>query len=329
MPRTSNQKLKLLYLSKILLEQTDDEHGLTREDIIQELSKYEIIAERKSFYSDIKELRQYGLDIIKEQKNRTTYYHVGMREFELAELKLLVDAVQCSKFITEKKSRQLIKKLARLTSVYEAQKLKRQIRVQGRVKTMNESILYNVDKIHQAITKNRRIQFQYYKWSAGKKLVPYHADKIYLVSPWELVWNNENYYLIGYDSDKQETRHFRVDKMLDIHLDDRKREGRKFFTKNKMADYANRHFGMFAGEEMTVRLLCNDDMMGVMIDYFGKKIPIEDCGQGKFITEIAVFVSDQFIGWLLGFGDRVKIIEPVSLVEKIKERGQQIMELYC
>ena len=200
MSRGTNQKLKLIYLMKILFEKTDDEHSLTLAEILQELARYDISAERKSIYADFESLRLYGIDIISEQRNRTVYYHVGSRDFEIAELKLLVDAVQSSKFITEKKSRELIKKLEGFASKHEARQLHRQVYVQGRIKTMNESIYYNVDKIHQAIGKNVQIKFQYYQWNVNKEMELRHNGAFYHISPWELIWDDENYYLVGYDS---------------------------------------------------------------------------------------------------------------------------------
>ena len=328
MPNTAGQKARLLYLAKIFLEQTDDEHGMTREEISAELRQYGIILERKSFYSDISALSQFGLDIIREQRNRSTYYSIGVRRFELAELKLLVDAVQSSKFITEKKSRQLIKKLESLTSKYEARELQRQVLVQGRIKTMNESIYYNVDKIHQAVAGNKRIQFQYYRWTVDKKTELRHGGRYYVISPWELVWDNENYYLVGYDSVQKIIKHFRVDKMVNISLDEEKREGREFFAKDRMTTYTSKHFGMFDGDEMDVSLICENDLVGVIIDRFGKKTSIKEFDGEHFTTDIRVSVSDQFIGWILGLGEGVRVVKPDSLVERIRNRGEQILKMY-
>ena len=179
MAKGTNQKMKLIYLMKILLENTDDSHGMTLAEIMEELARYDITAERKSLYDDFEALRLYGLDILMEKKNRTAYYYVGERSFELAELKLLVDSVQSSRFITEKKSRQLIKKLEGFVSKYQAKELHRQVYVQGRIKTMNESIYYNVDKIHQAISQNVKIQFQYFQWNVNKEMELRHGGDFY------------------------------------------------------------------------------------------------------------------------------------------------------
>ena len=195
MAKSSNQKLKLMYLMKILLEYTDETHSLTMEEIKTKLKLYDISAERKSLYNDIESLRLYGLDIIGTKEDRTYSYHIGNRQFELAELKLLVDSVQSAKFITEKKSNDLIKKIEAFASRYEAIQLQRQVFVAGRVKTMNESIYYNVDRIHSAIADNFQITFQYFQWNVDKKMELRHNGIWYKVSPWSLSWDDENYYL--------------------------------------------------------------------------------------------------------------------------------------
>ena len=245
MPKSSHQKLKLIYLMKILLERTDEAHSITMHEIVDALAAYGISAERKSLYNDIENLRIYGLDIIGTQKDRTYSYYIGSRPFELAELKLLVDSVQASKFITEKKSNELIKKIEGLTSRYEASQLHRQVFVSGRVKTMNESIYYNVDRIHMAIAENSKVVFQYFQWNVDKKMELRHEGAFYEVSPWSLSWDNGNYYLIAYDSREGIIKHFRVDKMLNIESNGKVREGKQAFRLFDMAAYAKKMFGMY------------------------------------------------------------------------------------
>ncbi len=329
MSRGTNQKLKLIYLMKILFEKTDDEHSLTLAEILQELARYDISAERKSIYADFESLRLYGIDIISEQRNRTVYYHVGSRDFEIAELKLLVDAVQSSKFITEKKSRELIKKLEGFASKHEARQLHRQVYVQGRIKTMNESIYYNVDKIHQAIGKNVQIKFQYYQWNVNKEMELRHNGAFYHISPWELIWDDENYYLVGYDSKARIIKHFRVDKMLKISLLEDNREGKKFFEKIDMASYSKKRFGMFDGTEQTVKLECDNRFAGVVIDRFGKDVIMRKVDDEHFLANVEVAVSSQFIGWVIALGEGVKVVGPEHVVEQIKAEGKRICEMYC
>ena len=217
MPKGTNQKLKLYYLSRIMTEKTDDEHHITMPEIQRALGGYGVTADRKSLYDDLEALRVLGIDVIGEKNGRSYSYHVGKKQFEIAELKLLVDAIQSSKFITEKKSNDLIKKLTSLASNYEASQLKRQVVVQGRIKTMNESIYYIVDDIHNAITNNKKIRFEYLRWNLDKKMER-RKDKLYEVSPWALTWDDENYYLIGFDAEEDKIKHYRVDKMRDIEL---------------------------------------------------------------------------------------------------------------
>lgn len=317
MARGTNQKLKLLYLMKIMLEMTDDNHGLRLCDIIDELAKYDISAERKSLYADFEVLRVYGIDINTMQKDRSVYYYVGNRQFETAELKLLVDAVQSSKFITEKKSRKLIKKLESFTSKYEAKKLHRQVYVYGRIKTMNESIYYNVDKIHQAIGENVQIKFQYFQWNVDKEMELRHNGTFYRISPWELMWDSENYYLVGYDSKEKIIKHYRVDKMLKISLLDDAREGKEYFEKMDMAAYSKKHFGMFDGKEQTVTLECENQFAGVIIDRFGKDVFLRKADDEHFIANVNVAVSDQFLGWIIALGEGVKIVGPEDVVEQM------------
>lgn len=181
-----NQKLKIMYLMKILLEETDKDHDLTLNEIVEKLKAYNVTAERKSLYSDIENLRTFGLDIIGMQYGKTYHYKVASRQFQLVELKLLVDAVQSSRFITEKKSDELIAKLESYASKYEAKKLARQVNVNGRVKTMNERIYYSVDKIHEALNEEGQIKFQYFTWTADKKMELKHGGAYYSVSPWAL-----------------------------------------------------------------------------------------------------------------------------------------------
>ena len=328
MPKGTNQKLKLYYLSRIMTEKTDDEHALTMAEIKGYLEDYGVTADRKSLYDDLETLRVLGIDIIGEQTNRNYYYHVGKKQFEIAELKLLVDAIQSSKFITEKKSNELIKKLTGLASDYEASQLKRQVVVQGRIKTMNESIYYIVDDIHNAITNNKKIRFEYLKWNLDKKMVP-RKDKIYEVSPWALTWDDENYYLIGFDAEEDKIKHYRVDKMRSIELTDDKREGREHFKQFDMAAYARMNFGMFGGEEVKVKLEFENDMVGVLLDRFGKDISIHPADkEGWSETCVDVALSDQFLGWIFSLGTSVRIVGPEEVVERFAEEIRSMARIY-
>ena len=328
MPKSSNQKLKLIYLMKILLERTDETHSITMPEIIDALAAYDISAERKSLYNDIENLRVYGLDVIGTQEDRTYSYHIGNRQFELAELKLLVDSVQSAKFITVKKSNELIKKIEGLASKYEASQLHRQVFVAGRVKTMNESIYYNVDRIHTAIAENSRITFQYFQWNVDKKIELRHDGALYEVSPWALSWDDENYYLIAYDSSERMIKHFRVDKMLDIQSNGRGREGRQAFKAFDMAAYARKMFGMYGGKEELVRIECDNSFAGVMIDRFGKDVSMIRLDDERFVVNVEVAVSRQFLAWIIGLGDGVTLTGPENVVEMMNAEIDRLIRQY-
>lgn len=328
MAKRSNQKLKIVYLMKILTDNTDDEHALTMADILAELEKYGISAERKSIYNDIEALRQYGLDIICEQKNKTFYYYIGKRTFELAELKLLVDVVQSAKFLTVKKSDELIKKLEGLASRHEALKLQRQVFVSDRIKTMNETIYYNVDIIHSAIAGNNQIMFQYFQWNVKKEQELRHEGKFYKVSPWALLSDNENYYLIAFDSEEDKLKHFRVDKMLKLDETSDKRVGKEFFENINMGIYAKKMFGMYAGEEQSIRLLCENSLVGTIIDRFGKDIFIIPYDDEHFTVNVDVAFSRQFMHWIMALGDGAKIIGPDNVLDKVHDEIERLSELY-
>lgn len=328
MAKESNQKLKLMRLMQIMLKQTDDEHSLTMKQILTELQRYGISAERKSIYTDIEALRLYGIDIIGEKRNKTYHYHVGAREFELAELKLLVDAVQSSKFITEKKSKKLIKKLEGFLSRYDAKKLQRQVFVSGRIKTINENIYYNVDMIHEAIGSNVKIKFKYFNWDVNKNMAFHHNGEDFCISPWGLLWDDENYYLIGYDSLAGIMKHYRVDKMLNLNLTTDKREGRQHFREYDMAIYTKKHFGMFDGKEERVKIAFENRFAGVVIDRFGKDVTMRKIDEEHFVVAVDVAVSEQFLGWIFALGGGARIVGPESVVERMREQIRIEGEMY-
>ncbi len=335
MSKGENQRLKLYYLYKIMVSLTDDEHSITVEEIINELDKFGISAERKSIYRDLETLNDdFKLEIIRQKEGRQHYYHVGSKQFEIAELKLLVDAVQSSKFITERKSANLIKKLTEFASIYEAGQLKRQVHVRGRIKTMNESIFYNVDEIYNAMNDNKRIHFQYMQWSFDKKLIPKtdnNSDeiKIYDVSPWAFTWDDENYYLVAFDHETKSIRHYRVDKMDRILKQNEKREGKDQFKDFDPAGYIKKTFGMFQGHDEKVRIELKNYLIGVFIDRFGKDISIFPSDREGYSTTIVdVSVSSQFFGWLFALGDDVKILSPKNVIEEYQKEMQKVIKIY-
>ena len=325
MPKGSNQKFKLYRLAQIMQEQTDDEHYITMPEIMDGLAKYDVTADRKSVYNDLEIL---GIEVEGAQIGHRYRYHVLNHPFELPELKLLVDAIQSSKFITEKKSNALIKKLETLISKYDAQKLQRQVFVSGRIKTMNESIYYTVDAIHNAISENKKIKFQYYQWNVKKEMELRHNGAWYHISPWGLSWDDENYYLVGYDSDAEQIKHYRVDKMLHIKLSNESRDGKEHFKKLDMADYAKKSFGMFGGKEQTVKLLVKNSLAGVIIDRFGKDVMLIPTDDEHFTVNVDVHVSRQFLGWVFSLGEDIKIVGPDEVVDEMKKEINRIINQY-
>lgn len=327
MAKRANQKIKILYLMKILYERTDDRHGLTLNELAQALNEYGVEAERKTLYDDLEVLRLYGMDI-ESRKDRTVRYHVVSRDFELPELKLLVDAIQSSKFLTHKKSSELIGKLEAFTSRFEAQKLQRQVYVANRIKTMNESIYYTVDSIHDAISNNVRVRFHYFEWNEKKEKVLRHGGKQYEVSPWALTWDDENYYLIAYDAESGIIKHYRVDKIQSLSATDKPRDGELLFRDFDMAQYSKKTFGMFGGREEQVTLRFENGLAGVVIDRFGRESVFLKDGEDYFTVSVKVAVSPTFWSWLLNFGNRVQIVAPAAVADEYAAWLQKTLELY-
>lgn len=323
-----NQKLKMLYLVQIFSRETDDTHKLTMPEIISKLAAEGVNADRKTLYQDFEELRRFGLDIIAEKEGRNYYYYLGSRDFELPELKLLVDSVQSAKFITDKKSKQLIKKLESLVSKYEGSQLHRQVIIAGRVKTMNESIYYNVDKIHAAIGADKQIRFKYFDWNIRKEMEPRYDGMWYQLSPWALMWDDEKYYLVAYDSKHEAIIHYRVDKMTQIGVLDEKREGHDAFGKFNIAHYTNTLFGMYAGDETKVTIEAENRIVSVFIDRFGKDIIIAPVDDGHFRTTVTVAVSKQFFGWIMAIDGDVKVVAPDGVVKQMRAEIERLAEKY-
>jgi len=327
MPKSRNQKLKLLFIMQLLLEKSDERHPVSMIEILVHLEANVISAERKSIYDDLESLRLFGLDI-NQQRGANGGYYIASREFELPELKLLVDSVQSSKFITEKKTMALIKKIEGLASVYEAQLLHRQVYVKNRIKNMNESIYYNVDEIHSGIATDCKICFKYFEYSISKERVCKHGGAQYCVSPFALTWDDENYYMIGVDSEAGIIKHFRVDKMMEISVSKEKRDGREHFDNLDLAAYSRTHFGMFTGKEDRVTLEFSNSLAGAVIDRFGKDMTLIPSGGEHFRVNTEVAISPQFFGWLCGFGNGVRVIAPESVVSQMRVHVEAIGQMY-
>lgn len=324
MAKSGNQKLKLLYILDYLNRETDENHPVSAGRLIEYLGRCGISAERKSIYSDIAALRDFGVDIESGKRG----FYVAERDFETAELRLLVDAVQSSKFITRKKTGVLIAKLEKLTNRYDAASLQRQVFVQKRIKNMRESIYYSVDAIHSAISTDRKIRFKYFRWNERKERAAQRAGAWYIVSPFALIWDNENYYLVGFDGENGEIRNYRVDRMDKIELLEERREGRELFDSFDAATYTSRVFGMFSGDVKAVKMRFQNDLASVVIDKLGLDAILIPDGQEHFIVTAELSVSPQFYGWLAGLGTKAEIVAPEDVREDFARYITGISELY-
>lgn len=334
MPGAGNQKMRLFCLYRILSDYTDEENGITLREIACILEeKYRIISARRSIYSDIAALKEFGIDICMVKSHDTRYY-LGSREFELAELKILVDLVQNSKFITKKKSDELISKIKGLTSIYQGQYLEKQISINCSLKTRNEQIYYNVDKLQRAINSGRQIEFLYCQWVLNYG----HLERVaksyrkngrkYVVSPYGLIWSDDNYYLVAYDGASEKIKHYRVDKMERIEILDGRRIGMKEFLKLDFPDYKKQVFGMFGGETEKLKIRFDNSLVGAVADRFGKDVEIKKYDGGHFVAEVNVVVSSKFFGWLFSFGDKAKVLEPEKTVREFRRFAKSVIKLY-
>lgn len=322
----ADPSLKTFYLLEILMEQTDEAHPLNAAALGRILeSTYQVRLNRTTIYSEIGKIREAGVDIVRIE-GRDGGYCVGSRRFELAELKLLVDAVQSSKFITQKKSQQLIGKLESLCSRHEARQLSSQVTIYNRSKTPNETIYYNVDMIHSAIFQNHQITYQYVEWTMRKTRVPRHGGDYYNVSPLHLIWDDENYYLIAYDEISQSVRHYRVDKMQNMAIQEDLRSARALEQKIDVAAFSRKTFGMYSGVDEKVQLQGPKSLVGVILDRFGTDIWMRPLDEETFSAQVTVTVSRQFFGWMCAIGSGLRITGPPEVREAYAAYLEEILD---
>lgn len=327
MTTASTNKLALLYLMKILLEETDEHHPLNASALSDRLEKLGYTIDRRSIYADVETLSTFGIDV-NRQPGRGGGYYIASRRFELPELKLLVDAVQCAKFITVRKTDALIDKISSLTSLSQAKELRREVWIRNRIKAGNERIYYSVDTVYEAIHGNCQITCQYAEWTMEKKLVPKKNGALYHLSPWAMTWDDENYYLIAYDGDAHRIKHYRVDKMLRIALTDRPREGVEAFRTFDLAIFAKKTFGMYGGTDQRVTLRCANRLTGVILDRFGTDRMLLPDGPDHFRTTVEVAVSPQFFGWVTGIGPDLTVEGPAEVRAGYRDYLVGLLEAY-
>ncbi len=286
--------------------------------------QHNIICDRKTVYSDIAALQDYGVDIVSIPGKNGGYY-IASRNFELPELKLLIDAVLSSKFLTERKSRELIEKLCKECSVYDAQLMRRDVLVSGRVKSMNETIYYNVDTIQEAIGQNRQITFRYFDWGIdGQRR---YREKDYQASPYGLCQDNENCYLLAH-SPRHGVTSYRVDRMSDIALTEEARTPCPELTGKALNEHANRLFQMYAGDATTVKLRFHRELTNVVMDRFGRDTMLIPDGDDHFVFTVKVAVSPMFLSWVIGFGKKAKVLHPQSVIDACKDMCREALEQY-
>ena len=325
MAKKSNQKAKLLVLYQVLLKKGDEDRPISTPELIEVLEREGIPAERKSVYTDMETLQDLGVDV-QLRKGRGGGWFIGERDFELPELKLLVDAVQSSRFISRKKSEALIAKLSALTSEHQAKQLRRQVYVDRRVKTENESVYYAIDRLHAAIAAGRVVTFQYFDYNAHREKVFRREGKRYVVSPYGLIWSDENYYLVGWEQGGSGLRHYRVDRIHALTVTSLPREGDASCKNFDLAEYGQKHFHMFSGREAKVRLRCENRFVNVMLDRFGQEAMLIPDGKDHFTLTVDAVVSPQFYGWLFGLGDGVRLTAPEWAVEEYRGMLQKALE---
>lgn len=324
MGRTDNQKLKILYIWDYLQKNSHQDKPVRANELISMLNQHGISCDRKTIYSDITALQDFGVDII-HQSGKTGGYYIGTRNFELPELKLLIDAVQSSRYLTEKKSRELIEKLCTLCNEQDARLVRRDVYVSGRVKSMNETIYYNVDAIQEAISQNRQITFRYFDWGLNGARV--YRQKSYTASPYGLCQDNENCYLLAL-SPRHGITSYRVDRISDIQLEDDSRLPCPELTGKNLTEYASRMFQMFSGDQVSVKLQFHRELSNVVIDRFGKDTMLIPDGEDHFVFTVQVAVSPLFLSWVMGFGEKAKILYPQSVAEECKKMARRILEQY-
>ena len=325
MPKSDNQKLKIFYILDYLQRNSHPDHPVRTSELLSMLDRqHNIVCDRKTVYSDIAALQDYGVDIVSVPGKNGGYY-IASRNFELPELKLLIDAVQSSRYLTAKKSRELIEKLCAQCSVHDAQLMRRDVLVSGRVKSMNETIYYNVDAIQEAIAANKQITFRYFDWGLdGKRR---YREKNYTASPYGLCQDNENCYLLAH-SPRHGVTSYRVDRMTDIKLTDEPRTPCPELTGKALTAHANRLFQMYAGDATTVKLRFHRELTTVVIDRFGRDTMLIPDGEDHFVFTIDVAVSPMFLSWVIGFGKKAKILYPQSVIDRCMEMCREAMEQY-
>lgn len=326
-----NAKLKLLYLKEIFEKYTDEEHILNAVDIAEKLEEYGIECERKSIYKDIEILIDYGLDIIKTNKPKTGYF-LASREFEVAELRLLNDAIQSARFVSKRKTVQLLKKTDKLLSVYQSARLKKQVFIDNSNKCSNEEIFYNIDALDSAIKSEKKVRLKYSRRKIDSNFVAKNEQKDFVLSPYALVWSNDHYYLVANNEKYNNIMNIRIDRIRKVEvLEERARhfsEVSEYRTVFDTADYVSKNFNMFSGKPQMTKLHCKNEILEEMLDRFGEKITINKVDEGWFNVVDELYVNDGLASWIMQFGDKIEVIYPEELKALILDKTNKIYKIY-
>lgn len=332
MANNYNQKLKLLYLLDDLLENSDENNPIDTEHLIAHLNNKGIECERKSIYRDIAILQEYGYDILKTRSPKVGYY-IGVRDFQLAEIRLLSDAIQAANFITPKKTKELLAKIYKLVSKEQANSLKNQVYVENRPKCSNEGIYYTIDKLDRAIQMNRQVKIIYRRRKITDNNKAEYEEKTHYISPYAMIWSDDHYYLVGNNRNYTNIMVTRIDRIKSVEiLEDvpcisfsAVSEYKNFFD---TADYANKHFNMFTGEPEKIELICSNSIVEPILDRFGDKVNILKCGDSKFKITVEAAPSEGLVSWIMQFGKDITVKSPASLKKLLLDRVEAIQNLY-
>ena len=315
MAEAKNPRLRIFYILEYLRKNSHETKPVNTAQLISMLEDHSIACDRKTVYADIAALQEYGEDIVSIPGRNGGYYYAAPQNFQLSELKLLIDAVQSSRYLTESKSKELIEKLCSQCNEHDAKLLTRTVLVSGRVKSMNETIYYNVDAIKEAISRNCQISFRYFDWDFGGKRR--YREKEYLASPYGLCQDNENCYLLAH-SQRHGITSYRVDRMVDIQLSSEKRIPCPELTGKALHEHANRLFQMFAGDAVDVKLRFHNSLLNIAVDRFGKDTMLIPDGDAHFVFTVKVAVSPMFLSWVIGFGSKAAILYPQWVADRCK-----------
>jgi len=332
MSGNANQKLKLLYLADILEKETDEEHTLSAVDLCSKLAEHNISSERKSIYSDIEVLKEFGYDIISARSPKYGYF-LANRDFEPHEVRLLMDAVQAAGFITNKKSRALIEKISSLTSVAYAEKLKKQVYFDSKQKSTNEEVYYSIDTINKAINDSKQITFIYQKRVVNDNKVVSFSEKKHTVNPYALIWSNDHYYLISNNVKYDNLMPLRVDRMRKVSIIEDShirplREVSEYVRVFDSSDYVSKHMNMFSGQAKPVELICDNSIIEQILDKFGERVPIYPYNDNCFMAKFPSAINEGLVSWILQYGDKIKIASPRELKDLVIKSAKSVIDNY-